>query len=44
MGIGTAYLPPEARPGDELAVVIRDKEIAGEVAKMPFYGDGSLRR
>jgi len=43
-GIGTAYLPPGARPGDEIAVVIRDKEVAGEVAKMPFYTDGSLRR
>jgi len=43
-GIGTAYLPPEARPGDELAVVIRGKEVAGEVAKMPFYTEGSLRR
>lgn len=43
-GIGTVYLPPEARPGDELAVVIRGKEVPGEVAKMPFYTDGSLRR
>jgi len=43
-GIGTVYLPSEARPGDALAVVIRDKEVAGEVAKMPFYTEGSLRR
>ena len=43
-GIGTVYLPPEARPGDQLAVVIRGTEVAGEVTKVPFYTDGSLRR
>ncbi len=43
-GIGTVYLPPDARPGDELEVVIRDKPIPGRVEKVPFYTGGSLRR
>ena len=43
-GIGTAYLPPGAEPGDPLAVVIRGREVAAEVARVPFYRDGSLRR
>lgn len=43
-GIGTVYLPPGAEPGDDLRVVIRDREVEGEVARMPFYEDGSLRR
>jgi len=43
-GIGTVYLPGGAEPGDELAVVIRDREVPAEVASMPFYTEGSLRR
>ncbi len=43
-GIGTAYLPPGAEPGDPLAVVIRDREVAAEVARTPFYREGSLKR
>ena len=43
-GIGTVYLPPGADAGDPLSVVIRDREVEGEVAEMPFYRDGSLRR
>jgi aminomethyltransferase len=43
-GIGTAYLPADAAPGDEVAVVIRDEEVPGTVESMPFYRDGSLRR
>jgi aminomethyltransferase len=44
-GIGTCYLPTEhAKAGTTLAVVIRGKEVAGEVVKPPFYGDGSLNR
>ena len=43
-GIGTAYLPPDAKPGDALAVRIRDQEVAAEVQVMPFYRDGSLER
>lgn len=43
-GIGTVYLPAEAGPGDPVQVAIRDRKVAGEVVKPPFYTDGSLRR
>jgi aminomethyltransferase len=43
-GIGTAYLSPDARPGDPISVRIRDRDISGEVAPMPFYDGGSLKR
>jgi aminomethyltransferase len=43
-GIGTAYLPLEARVGDELRIRIRDRDIAGEVVRLPFYTGGSLKR
>lgn len=43
-GIATAYLPRVAETGDPLTVVIREKEVGAEVARMPFYTKGSLRR
>jgi aminomethyltransferase len=43
-GIGTAYLPAEARPGDRMSVRIRDRDIGGEVVPLPFYDGGSLKR
>ncbi len=43
-GIGTAYLPPDAQAGDELRIRIRDRDIAGEVVRLPFYTGGSLKR
>ncbi len=43
-GIGTAYLPPDAQVGDELRIRIRDRDIAGEVVRLPFYTGGSLKR
>ncbi len=43
-GIGTVYLPPDARPGDPLYVRIRHRDIGGQVASMPFYTEGSLER
>ncbi|HKK08499.1 MAG TPA: glycine cleavage system aminomethyltransferase GcvT [Gemmatimonadota bacterium] len=43
-GIGTAYLPVGASAGDELAVVIREDEVAGRIEEMPFYREGSLKR
>ena len=43
-GIGTAYFPADAGPGDAMHVRIRGEEIAGEIVKMPFYEDGSLSR
>lgn len=44
VGIGTVYLPPDADSGEPLEVVIRDRPVAGEVARPPFYRDGSLKR
>jgi aminomethyltransferase len=44
-GIGTCYLPVDhAKPGRTLAVLIRGKEVAAEIAKPPFYDGGSLNR
>lgn len=43
-GIGTAYLSPDAAPGEPLSVRIRGRELSAEVTKMPFYTGGSLRR
>ncbi len=43
-GIGTAYLPPDAQVGDELRIRIRDRDIAGEVVRLPFHTGGSLKR
>jgi aminomethyltransferase len=44
-GIGLAYLPVElTKPGTEIEVVVRDRPIAAEVVRPPFYRDGSLRR
>lgn len=43
-GIGTAYLPADASSGESVRIVIRDREVNGEVVEMPFYRDGSLRR
>lgn len=44
VGIGTVYLPPDAEPAEPLEVVIRDRDVAGQVARPPFYRDGSLKR
>jgi len=43
-GIGTAYLPADARSGDELSIRIRDRDISGEIVPLPFYDGGSLER
>jgi aminomethyltransferase len=43
-GIGTAYLPPEAGFGDEVAIRIRGRELAAKVERMPFYQDGTVRK
>lgn len=43
-GIATAYLPAEAGFGDGVEIVIRDREIPGEVVRPPFYTEGSLKR
>jgi aminomethyltransferase len=43
-GIGTAYLPADARPGDDMSIRIRDRDIPGQVVPLPFYDGGSLKR
>ncbi len=44
-GIGTCYLPKgRTKAGTSLAVEVRDRSLAGEVVKTPFYTEGSLRR
>ena len=44
-GIGTGYLPAEhAAPGTEIEIVIRNRTVAAQVVKMPFYKEGSVKR
>jgi aminomethyltransferase len=43
-GIGTAYLPVDARPGDDMSIRIRNRDIPGVVTALPFYDGGSLVR
>ncbi len=44
-GIGTGYLPIDrSEPGTPLEIVIRDRPHAAEVAPMPFYQGGSIKR
>jgi len=44
-GIGLAYIPVEAAtPGTAIEVVIRNRPVAAEVVRPPFYKQGSIRR
>lgn len=44
-GIGLAYLPVEAAsPGTAIEVVIRNRPVAAQVVRLPFYRQGSIRR
>ena len=43
-GIATAYLPAEVGIGDRVEIVVRERAIPGEVARLPFYTEGSLKR
>ena len=44
-GIGMAYVPAAAaKPGTAIEIMVRDRPIAAEVARPPFYTEGSLRR
>jgi aminomethyltransferase len=44
-GIGMAYVPPSAaKPGTEIAIVIRNTAVPAEVARPPFYTGGSVRK
>jgi aminomethyltransferase len=43
-GIGMAYLPvAAAKPGSEIAILIRDKPVAAEVVRPPFHTQGTVR-
>ncbi|MDQ3605989.1 MAG: glycine cleavage system aminomethyltransferase GcvT [Gemmatimonadota bacterium] len=43
-GVGIGYLPAEAaKPGSEIEIVIRDRALAAEVVRPPFYKEGSVR-
>jgi aminomethyltransferase len=44
VGIGTAYLPPAAKPGSLVEISIRDRMIPAKVVAVPFYTEGSLRK
>ncbi|HEX5725550.1 MAG TPA: glycine cleavage T C-terminal barrel domain-containing protein, partial [Longimicrobiaceae bacterium] len=45
VGIGMAYVPAEAaKPGTELGVVIRDREVPAEVVKPPFHTRGTVKK
>ncbi len=44
-GIGTCYLPPNCTAaGTEIEIAIRNRTLPGEVVKMPFYKEGSVKR
>lgn len=44
-GIGLAWLPTEAaKAGTAIEIVVRDRPVAAEVVKPPFYREGSIRR
>jgi aminomethyltransferase len=44
-GVGMAYVATEAsKPGTALQIMVRDKPLAAEVVKPPFYTKGSVRK
>ena len=44
-GIAMGYVPADwAKPGTEVAVIIRGKPVAAVVQRPPFYSEGSIRR
>lgn len=44
VGIGTAYLPPDAEEGEPVQVRIRGKDMEARVERMPFYREGTVRK
>lgn len=45
VGVGMAYVPAEAsKAGTAIEIMVRDKAVAAEVTRPPFYKDGSIRR
>ena len=44
-GIGLAYVAAEAaKPGTAIEIIIRNRPMAAEVVRPPFYKNGSIRR
>jgi aminomethyltransferase len=44
-GLGMAYVPAEsAKPGTKIDIMVRDKPIAAEVVRPPFYKEGTVRK
>ena len=44
-GVGLAYVSAEsAKPGTKLEIMVRDKAVPAEVARPPFYKEGSVRK
>lgn len=44
-GIGLAYVATEAsKPGTAIEIMIRDKAVAAEVTRPPFYKEGTVRK
>src|SRR5688500_13319334 len=45
VGIGMAYVATEAaKPGAQIEIMVRDKPVAAEVVRPPFYDRGSVRK
>jgi len=45
IGVGMAYVPTDiAKPGSQFNVRIRDRDVAAEVSRPPFYKGGSIKR
>ena len=45
VGVGLAYVPTEAsKAGTQIEIVVRDKTIAAEVTRPPFYKEGTVRK
>jgi aminomethyltransferase len=44
-GIGMCYVPADAaRPGTPVEIMVRDRAVAAELMRPPFYRDGSVRK
>ena len=44
-GVGLAYVATESsKPGTTIEIMVRDKAIAAEVTRPPFYKEGSVRK
>jgi aminomethyltransferase len=44
-GVGMCYVPAAAaKPGTRVDIMIRDKPVAAELVRPPFYKEGSVRK